>query len=261
MTPRLVFYYGVNIIWPTMIATFYTTPTSPLRDSLVLTLPANLGLVAGAVLFGLTGHKIGHWKITLIVSMTGAVLFGGLLALVTPTNKSLMIALVFLEQFTFGWAQYEAIIFVQLGVDQLDLGASGGLAGVARFGGGSLAVAVYTSVLTNTQASKANDIVVAAGMNNGLTRAAASQLLGALSLGADAIAAVPGVNPAAIAAAGAAFLDSYAYGLKMTAYTSLGFGGLGILMCFLVEDVGPKMNNKVEVYLENDRFGEKNEFH
>ena len=78
-------------------------------------------------------------------------------------------------------------------------------------------------------------------MQNGLTQAAAAQLLAALSLGAEAIAAVPGINIEAIAAAGAAFLESYAYGFKMTALTSLGFGRLGIVMCFLFEDIRPKM--------------------
>ena len=156
----------------------------------------------------------------------------------------------------------QAVAFVQLGVEQLDLGASGGLAGVARFGGGSLAVAVYTSVLTNTQADRAKDIVVAAGVANGLTPAAAAQLLTAIGSGlASAIEAVPGINTAAIAAASEAFLQSYAYGLKMTALTSLGFGGFGIVMCLLCEDIGPKMNNKTNVFLENDVNAEKNKFH
>lgn len=223
-----------------MIAVFYTTPDSSINESLVLTLPSNLGLVAGAFLFAAVGHHVKHWKITLIVSFTLAVVFGGLMALVTPYNKGLMTALIFLMQFTFGWAQYEAVAFVQLGVEQLDLGASGGLAGVARFGGGSLAVAVYTSVLTNSVATKSAEIVVKAGTDNGLTDSAAAQLLAALSLGADAIAKVPGINSAAIAAASTAFLESYAYGLKMTALTSLGFGGFGVVLCFLCEDIGRK---------------------
>ena len=244
-----------------MIAVFYTTPSSSISESLILTLPANLALVAGAVIFAATGHRIGHWKVTLIISFTGAVVFGGLLALCTPYNKGTMIAITFLEQFFFGWAQYEAVAFVQLGVEQLDLGASGGLAGVARFGGGSLAVSVYTSVLTNTQTKKAAEIVVRAGTDNGLTQAAAKQLLAALSLGAKAIEAVPGINPAAITAASSAFLESYAHGLRMTALASLGFGGLGIVMCLLCEDIGPKMTNKTEIFLENDINAEKNEFH
>jgi hypothetical protein len=244
-----------------MIAVFYTTPDSPISESLILTLPSNLGLVGGAFTFAALGHRIGHWKITLIVSFALSVLFGSLMALVTPYNKGLMTALIFLMQFAFGWAQYEAVAFVQLGVEQLDLGASGGLAGVARFGGGSLAVAVYTSVLTNSVANKSNEIVVAAGTSNGLTDAAAVQLQAALALGAEAISQVPGINPDAIAAASTAFLESYAYGLKMTALASLGFGGLGLVLCFLCEDIGPKMNNRTEVFLENDVNAEKNVNH
>src|ERR1700743_1332765 len=119
-----------------MISVFYTTPESPIRDSLILTLPSNLGLVGGAFLFASIGHHVKHWKLTLIVSFGLSVIFGSLMALVTPYNKGLMTALIFLMQFAFGWAQYEAVAFVQFGVGQLDLGAWGGLAGVARFGGG-----------------------------------------------------------------------------------------------------------------------------
>ncbi|KAI1623928.1 fungal trichothecene efflux pump-domain-containing protein [Exophiala viscosa] len=258
-----MYYYAANIIWPTMISVFYTTASSSINDALVLTLPSNLALVAGAITFACLGHRIGYWKITLIISFGLAVIFGGLMALVTPHNKGLMTALIFLMQCLvfFGWAQYEAVAFVQFGVDQLDLGASGGLAGVARFGGGSLAVAVYTSVLTNSQSKKALDIVVKAGMKNGLTEAAAVQLLSALSLGAEAISKVPGINPSAIAAAGIAFQESYAYGCKMLALASLGFGAFGLCLCFLCEDIGPKMNNKTNVFLENDVNATKNEFH
>lgn len=67
------------------------------------------------------------------------------------------------------------------------------------------------------------------------------------------------MNPAIIAAASLAFLNSYAYGLQITAYTSLGFGGLGLLLCFYCEDTGPKMNNRTENFLENDVYVDMNE--
>lgn len=172
-----------------------------------------------------------------------------------------MTGLIFLQQFFFGWAQYEAVAFVQLGVDQLDLGASGGLAGVARFGGGSLAQAVYTSVNTNSMRSRAQELITRAGLENGLTQAASQQLVTAIAGGADALAAVPGINDAAIAAASVGYKEATAYGLKMLALSSLGFGGVGLILCFLCEDIGPKMNNKTNVYLENDVNADKNEFH
>jgi hypothetical protein len=78
--------------------------------------------------------------------------WGRMIGLVTPYNKGLMIAFTFLEQTFFGWAQYEPVAFTLLGtftgfdpqfppiykakhnpgVKQIDLGISGGLAGVGR---------------------------------------------------------------------------------------------------------------------------------
>ena len=48
---------------------------------------------------------------------------------------------------------------------------------------------------------------------------------------------------------------------RSVALTSLGFGGLGIIGCFFCQDIGRKMNNKIEIFLENDVQAEKNEFH
>ena len=56
------------------------------------------------------------------------VVFGALLALVTPDRRGLAIAMVFIEQIGFGWAQYLSIAFVQFGTDQVELGIAGGLA-------------------------------------------------------------------------------------------------------------------------------------
>jgi Fungal trichothecene efflux pump (TRI12) len=189
-----MFYYGINIIYPTMINTFYVGPNTSRTEEMLLTLPNNLGLVFGAVLLMCFGNLFGHWKITLTVSWIGLSIFGGLLALVTPYNKGTMIAFAFLEQMFFGWAQYESIAFTQLGVKQVDLGISGGLSGVARFAGGSLAQAIYTTILTNEQTSRAARTVPAAAMALGLGPQEAQQLLAAISTGAtDAIAEIPGI--------------------------------------------------------------------
>ena len=41
----------------------------------------------------------------------------------------------------------------------------------------------------------------------------------------------------------------------------LGFGGLAITASLFIEDIGPKMNSKIEVFLENDVEGYKNKYH
>ena len=242
-----------------MINVFYITPTTPRSTQLLLTLPGNLGLVTGAILLICFGNLLGHWKWTLTVSWIGMVIFGGLMALVTPYNKKTMIAFTFLEQMFFGWAQNESIAFTQLGVHQHDLGIAGGLAGVARFAGGSVAQAIYTTILTNTQMTRAKMLIPDAVMALGASEHMADTILAALPLGLAG--EVPGVTDDILAAAGVAWQWSYAHGLKITALSSLAFGGLGLLMCLLLENIDAKMNDQTNVFLENDVNADKNEFH
>jgi hypothetical protein len=111
-----------------------------------MTLPSNLGLVFGEILLICFGTKIGHWKWTLTGSVTIMVFFGALLGLGTPDRKGLMMAMVFLSQMGFGWAQMLSITFIQFGVPQVELGISGGLAGVSRYAGGAIAIGVYSTI-------------------------------------------------------------------------------------------------------------------
>lgn len=243
-----------TLFQPTMVAVFFTNETTDFKYSIVLTLPQNLGLTFGAVLLTLFGSKIGHWRWTLTGSVAIMVVFGALLALGTPDRKGMMIAFIFLAEVGFGWAQYLSIAFIQFGVDQVELGISGGLAGVARFAGGSVAISVYTTILTNVQSSQAAKLVPAAAEAAGLPASASAALLAAMPLGSKAIMAVPGVTPEIIAAAGAAFQQSYVVGLRTTALSSLSFGILGIIACICTNDIGHKMNDKIEVRKNHPRL-------
>ncbi|KAL5377440.1 hypothetical protein DPSP01_009778 [Paraphaeosphaeria sporulosa] len=256
-----MFYYATNVIYPTMISVFFTDATTDFRYGILLTLPQNLGLCFGAALLTIFGSKIGHWKWTLTASVTVMVVFGALLALGNPDRKGMMLAFVFLSMTGFGWAQYLSIAFIQFGVPQVELGISGGLAGVSRFAGGAIAISVYTTILTNVQSTNAARLVPAAATAAGLDPSSASALLAALPLGADALAKVPGINSEIIAAAGAAFTQSYVIGLRTTALSSLSFGVCAIIACLFCNDIGHKMNDKIEVFLENDVGAEQNKFH
>lgn len=47
----------------------------------------------------------------------------------------------------------------------------------------------------------------------------------------------------------------------MTALASLAFAGTGLIACLLCENIDHKMNDKTEVFLENDINAEKNVHH
>lgn len=129
-------YYGSSIIWPTMIAEFYTEASDWKRAAL-LSVPQGLALTFGAALLMIFGSKIRHWQHQQTAAVFVMVLFSGLMALGTPNNLGMMIAFVFLSLAGTGWGIYLCIAICQMGVEQERLGSAGGLAGCVRFAGGT----------------------------------------------------------------------------------------------------------------------------
>jgi hypothetical protein len=64
------------------------------------------------MLLTLFGNRIGHWKYQLVGSFSLLVLWGSLLAMVTPFNKTQMIAFATLGQMCYGWAAYLSVTYV-----------------------------------------------------------------------------------------------------------------------------------------------------
>ena len=150
--------------------------------------------------------------------------------------------------------------------------------GTARTAGGSVAICVYTTVLVKVQSSHALDLVPKAVIGAGGTAKMATEVLAALPLGSSALEKVPGITTKIAGAAGLAFQESYRLGLRYVRYftaletvadflrsaialTTVGFGIVLIIAVLCCNDIGHKMNNKIEVFLENDVYAAKNEFH
>ena len=91
-----MFFYGVNITWPTMIATYFTTPETSLQKVYLLATVQGFGIFTGAMILSFGGKYFQHWKWQLGIPITGMTFFGGLLAYVTPQREGLGIAFSFL---------------------------------------------------------------------------------------------------------------------------------------------------------------------
>ncbi|KAF2715467.1 MFS general substrate transporter [Pleomassaria siparia CBS 279.74] len=252
-----MFYYSTSIIFPTIILSFYTNGGTDWRNAMGLSLPQGFAIATGGILLTLFGSKLKRWQWQLTGSVFVMVLFGSLLALVTPTNKGLMIAMVFLSQAGYGWAIYLSIAVAQMGVEHKDLGLSGGIAGVSRFAAGSIAAAVYTTILTNETTKSIARLVPAAAVAAGLPSQRVPDLM--KLVGTPALAS--NFSPQVVAAVGAAVAQATCHGLRLVAFASLAFGCVGIIACLCCKDVDAKMNNKIEVYLENTEYAERNKYH
>ena len=103
--------------------------------------------------------------------------------------------------------------------------------------------------------------VVAAVMAAGGTNTQGLEILAAIPAGTPAIMAVSGVTVAMADAAGAAYIASLIVAIRTVALVSIAFGGVGMIGCLWCEDIEPKMNKHIEVFLENDVQALKNQFH
>ena len=136
------------------------------------------------------------------------------MAYITPERYAMGIAFNFITATFYGYAQYLTIAYIQFGADQVELGIAGGLAGVSRYAGGAVAVTLFASILVSTQTSYAATHVIDAAQAAGASPKVATAVLTALPLGAEALAAVPGLTTAIATAAGGAFVQSYVEGVK-----------------------------------------------
>jgi len=219
-----------------MVGVYFTSAATPPHIIYLLATVQGFGIFTGAMLLSFLGTHIGHWRwqmvsthkaspppapvrlLTLLphqgVPITLMTFFGGLLAYITPERESLAIAFAFLTAAAYGYAQYLSIAYIQFGADQTELGVAGGLAGVARYAGGAVAVTTFATILGTTQSAYAVKHVIPAAEAAGASPAVAESVLAALPLGAAALEKVQGLTTAIAEAAGAAFVESYVQGVK-----------------------------------------------
>ena len=193
---------------------FYIDATTPVSEQLLLTLPNSLPIPFGAMLLSVFGNKIGHWKWQMVISTFSLVLWGSLLALINPNNKGMIIAFVTLCQASYGWSVYLSVTYTQLGVPQEMLGISGGLAGTARYAGGAVAAACYSSAIANGIATKGAQLIPRAALDAGLPESSLTQVVAVAGQGAAALSNIPGVTQQVIDAVGVAYKYSAAFGLR-----------------------------------------------
>ncbi|KAJ5909066.1 hypothetical protein N7495_001748 [Penicillium taxi] len=253
-----MFYYSSSILWPQMITVFYTNNGADWKYAVVLSLPQGFAILFGAILLTVFGSRIRHWHWQLTGSVFVMVLFGSLLGLVTPNNMGTMIAFIFLSQAGFGWGLYLSIALTQMGVDQQNLGKSGGISGCIRFAAGAVATSIYQTIYNNSLTKYMTEYIPPAVTAAGLPESKIEGIMTAVTSGASALKSY---SPAVAAAAEAALNDAYCKTIFVVAMVSMAFGIVGLIACLCCKDVDSKMTNKIEVYLENTKLAERNTFH
>ncbi|KAK7408820.1 hypothetical protein QQX98_009006 [Neonectria punicea] len=237
-TVASMFYYSAVLLWPQQVQALFTKDIS-YAGWLSCTVASSTALgqiVAGVIVRW--GGNVRYWLIGSTFAMVG---FVASLASLTPADKNTGVALTILGPFFVGFIELASLALAPLFCAAQDIGLASGLLASIRSAGGSIAVAVYTSILSNRLTDTIPNNVLPAAEKAELPESQASGLLAALTAGD-----LSGFSDAVQAAVAGALPNAYAQAFKTVYLASLGFGAIAIIGCLFAKDAKKHLTDKVE---------------
>lgn len=172
------------------------------------------------------------------------VAFVGACASLTPDTLHAGIALTMIGPFFVGVIEVCALALAPLFCRPVDIGLASGLLASIRSAGGSVAVALYSSILSNrlttTIPANVGPVAMAVGLPAEQVPALVAAVLG------NKLAAFPGLDDSAKAAVASVLPIAYSQAFKTVYLASLGFGGIAIVGCLFSKDAQKHLTDRVE---------------
>ncbi|KAI0127123.1 fungal trichothecene efflux pump-domain-containing protein [Xylariales sp. AK1849] len=240
-TVASMFYYSAVLLWPQQVQALFTKDVT-YAGWLSCTVASSTALgqvCAGAIVKW--GGNVRYWLIFSTFAMVG---FVAALASLTPATKNTGIALTILGPFFVGFIELASLALAPLFCEPADIGLASGLLASIRSAGGSVAVAVYSTILSNRLASTVPATIVPVAVAAGLPESQVSSLATAIVGGK--LATFPGLTDLIKAAVGAVLPTAYSQAFKTVYLASLGFGAIAIVGCLFSKDAQKHLTDKVE---------------
>jgi hypothetical protein len=133
-----------------------------------------------------------------------------------------------------------------------DIGLATGVLGSIRSLGGSIATALYSSVLANELKKNLPEYVVPAAADAGLPESSMGSLFAAITRGD--FSEVPGINSKIITAVSEALKMAYTNSFRVVFYTTIPFSVILLLSAFLVPDMKKFLSHNVAKKLQDGKF-------
>jgi MFS family permease len=245
-------YYAFAVIWPAAVAVLY--PNLSASDAGWLSTTTSLcflmGQTSGNVLAAVFEPKYVLW-----VAVPGALALVAAVA-ANPSNLSLSVGLLVPGLLCVGISDGLAITMSTMVIDDQDeIGTAGGISGAIRSLGGTVASAIYSSVLTNRLAQTIPQYVLSAAIGAGLPASSGPALIEALtSPGTTSLAKVPGINASIRGAASAAYQIANSEAYKTVFLTTIAFSGLSMIALWWVPKLDPRKKSYVSRTIQREGF-------
>ncbi|KAI0409938.1 fungal trichothecene efflux pump [Xylaria palmicola] len=253
-TVATMFYYSAVLLWPQQVRSLFTSDIY-YGGWLSATVPSAtaIGQVVGG--FFLRGKiNVRYWMIFSTFAMVG---FVGSLAALTPQSMGTGIALTLVGPFFVGVIELTALAIAPLFCKAEDIGLASGLLASIRSAGGSIAVTVYSTILSNrlkfTVPHNIGPAAVAAGLPEDQVPALAAAVIG------GKLAKFPGLTTSISQAVSAVLPTAYSQAFQTVYLASFGFGAIAILGCLFAKDARALLTDKVERKMNSGAVGRKDD--
>lgn len=236
-------YYAIGIIWPTTVATLFTT--DPIYQGW-LTMASTGGNQLGNVCCGLAFFRIGSVKYQLIIASILCTTFIGALSATTRDTQSMSVAFTIIGTWACGFIEVIPIISSPFTNKPEDIGLAVGALGAIRASAGAIATAIYLSILNNKDKSLSAELIPAAVLKAGLPQSSIPDLFKAIMAGTTkALATVPGISPSILGALGMAEQDAFAGAGKVVFLATIAFGATGVIASFFVRNIDHLLTDEI----------------
>ncbi|KAI0169998.1 putative siderophore iron transporter [Hypoxylon sp. FL1284] len=246
-------YYSAVLLWPQQVQALYTQDVT--YGGWISCTVASATAIGQAV-GGFFVKWGGNVRYLIIFSTFCMVAFVGACASLTPETLNAGIAFTMVGPFFVGVIEVCALALAPLFCKPVDIGLASGLLASIRSAGGSIAVAVYSSILSNRLAStvpaNVGPAAVAAGLPAEKVPALAAAVIG------NKLAAFPGLTDSVQAAVAGVVPTAYAQAFKTVYLASLGFGGIAIVGCLFSKDAQTHLTDTVHRKMHGKTTGKEN---
>jgi hypothetical protein len=202
-------------------------------------------------------HKLFSTNLCLLYGTVMKTVADFCLTIIQPTgNHSIPFGLgiSFLSMMGTGFTSVALIVCVQLCCDDADIGLATLILGAVRAIGGSVAITIYSTFITNVMEQDSGLIVAKVVLPLGLPVTSLEPLIVDLVNENLAQASqVPGVTPQIMTAARLALRQVWTKGFHHVYLASGCFAAFSVVAAILSKDVSGNMTNHVAVRLENEK--------
>jgi len=244
--------YAGSAFWPQQISYMYDE--DPIRIG-VLTIAGGAGGAFGGFV---SGMLIGKHK---WLKTNYCVMFGVLLKLVAPAGLSTLtpdtlaraLGLTFMSGCGTGWVSVSLIVCIQLACDDHNIGLASMLIGSFRAAGGTVALAIYSTVLGNKTRQALPGRIGAEVIPMGVAPQDLGRFLKFLAAkDYKSALQIPGVTMEVLLAAKEGSKWAYSDGFRYLYFTAMSFAAAALVVSFFTKDVSKNMTSHVAVRLENE---------